>query len=85
MTLLTTMLQRPLDPGYAAAAERREAEGQPRATSLRAPRLIFAMVGLAALRGGRVARVERALQHGRQQGHRLVGPAGGSRRRRSGR
>jgi uncharacterized protein YlxW (UPF0749 family) len=51
MTLLTTMLQRPLDPGYAAAAERREAEGQPRATSLRAPRLIFAMVGLGLLVG----------------------------------
>jgi uncharacterized protein YlxW (UPF0749 family) len=51
MTLLTTMLQRPLDPGYAAAAERREAEGRPRATSLRAPRLIFAMVGLGLLVG----------------------------------
>lgn len=44
MTLLTTMLERPLDPGYAAAAERREAEGRPRATSLRAPRLVIATV-----------------------------------------
>ena len=48
MTLLTTMLERPLDPGYAAAAERREAAGQPRATSLRSPRLAAAtlLIGL---------------------------------------
>ena len=39
MTLLTSMLQRPLDPGYAAAANRREAQGKPRATSLRSPLL----------------------------------------------
>lgn len=51
MSLLTTMIQRPLDPGYAAAADRREAEGQPRATSLRAPRLIIAMVVLGLLVG----------------------------------
>ena len=51
MSLLTTMLQRPLDPGYAAAADRREAEGQPRATSLRAPRLIIAVVVLGLLVG----------------------------------
>ena len=51
MSLLTTMLQRPLDPGYAAAADRREAEGRPRATSLRAPRLIIAMVVLGLLVG----------------------------------
>ncbi len=44
MTLLTTMLERPLDPGYAAAAERREAAGEPRATSLRSPRLAAAAV-----------------------------------------
>jgi uncharacterized protein YlxW (UPF0749 family) len=51
MSLLTTMLQRPLDPGYAAAADRREADGQPRATSLRAPRLIVAMLVLGLLVG----------------------------------
>ncbi|HSF97323.1 MAG TPA: DUF881 domain-containing protein [Ornithinibacter sp.] len=51
MSLLTTMLQRPLDPGYAAAADRREADGQPRATSLRAPRLIIAMLVLGLLVG----------------------------------
>ena len=44
MTLLTTMLERPLDPGYAAAADRREAAGEPRATSLRSPRLATAAV-----------------------------------------
>ncbi len=44
MTLLTTMLERPLDPGYAAAADRREAAGEPRATSLRSPRLAAAAV-----------------------------------------
>jgi uncharacterized protein YlxW (UPF0749 family) len=44
MTLLTTMLERPLDPGYAAAAERRAAEGMPPSTSLRAPRLVLATV-----------------------------------------
>lgn len=55
MTLITSMLQRPLDPGYAAAAERREQEGLPRATSLRSPSLIvFAviigvLVGIAAM------------------------------------
>ncbi|KGN38632.1 DUF881 domain-containing protein [Knoellia subterranea] len=60
MTLITSMLERPLDPGYAAAAERREAAGLPRETTLRSPKLIaFAiliglLVGIAAmqLRGG---------------------------------
>jgi uncharacterized protein YlxW (UPF0749 family) len=51
MSLLTTMLQRPLDPGYAAAADRRETAGMPRATSLRAPRLILAMVLLGLMVG----------------------------------
>ncbi|KGN33353.1 membrane protein [Knoellia sinensis KCTC 19936] len=55
MTLITSMLERPLDPGYAAAAERRESAGLPRATSLRSWRLIvFAviigvLVGIAAM------------------------------------
>lgn len=44
MSLLTTMLERPLDPGYAAAADRREAEGRPRSTSLRSPGLVIATV-----------------------------------------
>ncbi|NYF96682.1 DUF881 domain-containing protein [Janibacter cremeus] len=40
MTLLTSMLERPLDPGYAAAAERREAAGLPRSSGTRRPALI---------------------------------------------
>ncbi len=60
MTLITSMLERPLDPGYAAAADLREKAGLPRATGLRSPALIvFAviigtLVGIAAiqLRGG---------------------------------
>lgn len=51
MTLLTTMLERPLDPGYAAAAERREAAGLPRSTSLRSPRLIVAAVAIGLVVG----------------------------------
>lgn len=35
MTLLTEMLERPLDPGYQEAADRRAAAGLPRATSTR--------------------------------------------------
>lgn len=51
MTLLTTMLQRPLDPGYAAAADRREAQGKPRATSTRTPLLVVATVLIGLLVG----------------------------------
>lgn len=35
MTLITTMLERPLDPGYQEAADRRAGTGLPRATSTR--------------------------------------------------
>lgn len=55
MTLITSMLKRPLDPGYAAAAKRREKEGLPPATSLRSPALIIfavvigVLVGIAAI------------------------------------
>ncbi|MFC7492287.1 MULTISPECIES: DUF881 domain-containing protein [unclassified Knoellia] len=60
MTLLTSMLERPLDSGYAAAADRRERAGLSRATSLRSPALVLfavvigVLVGIAAmqLRGG---------------------------------
>ena len=51
MTLLTTMLQRPLDPGYAAAANRREAQGKPPSTSLRSPLLVIAAVLIGLLVG----------------------------------
>jgi uncharacterized protein YlxW (UPF0749 family) len=44
MTLLTSMMERPLDPGYAAAAERREKEGLPRATGTRSATVLVAAV-----------------------------------------
>jgi len=44
MTLITEMMQRPLDPGYAAAAERRQKSGLPAATGLRSPLLIIVAV-----------------------------------------
>ena len=44
MTLLTSMMERPLDPGYAAAAERREQAGLPRATGTRSATVLAAAV-----------------------------------------
>jgi uncharacterized protein YlxW (UPF0749 family) len=51
MTLITTMLRRPLDPGYAAAAERRRAAGGPSSTSLRSPLLVAATVVIGLVVG----------------------------------
>lgn len=51
MTLLTTVVQRPLDPGYAAAADRREAAGKPRSTSLRSPLLVGATLVIGLVMG----------------------------------
>lgn len=66
MTLLTSMLERPLDPGYAAAAERREAAGLPRSSGTRRPMLIVSLlliglmigVSTANLRGDEGARAD---------------------------
>lgn len=44
MTLIREMMERPLDPGYAAEASRRESAGLPPSTGLRSPRL--AVMGL---------------------------------------
>jgi uncharacterized protein YlxW (UPF0749 family) len=44
MTLLTSMMERPLDPGYAAAAERRVAEGLPASTGTRTATVAVAAV-----------------------------------------
>jgi uncharacterized protein YlxW (UPF0749 family) len=44
MTLLTSMMERPLDPGYAAAARRREASGLEPSTGIRTPMLIVAVL-----------------------------------------
>jgi uncharacterized protein YlxW (UPF0749 family) len=49
MTLITEMMERPLDPGYAAAAERRQGSGLPAATGLRSPTLIIAAILIGAL------------------------------------
>jgi len=48
MTLITEMMQRPLDPGYAAAAGKREAAGLPPATGHRSALLVVAalLIGL---------------------------------------
>ena len=48
MTLLTSMLERPLDPSYQAAADRRQAAGEPPATSSRTA-LVFVMMLLTGL------------------------------------
>lgn len=44
MTLLTSILERPLDPGYAAAADRREAAGLPRSTGTRTMTVLVATI-----------------------------------------
>ncbi len=51
MTLIRTMMERPLDPGYQAAADRRTAAGLPGSTSLRAPRLVAAALALGLVVG----------------------------------
>lgn len=52
MTLLREMMERPLDPGYAQAARRREAAGMPRATSLRSWRVLAGAIVIGLLIGG---------------------------------
>jgi len=49
MTLITEMMERPLDPGYAAAAERREQEGLPPARGLHSPLLVIVAILIGAL------------------------------------
>jgi len=49
MTLITEMMERPLDPGYAAAAETRQKSGLPPATSHRSPMLVLVAVLIGAL------------------------------------
>jgi uncharacterized protein YlxW (UPF0749 family) len=51
MTLITEMMQRPLDPSYAAAAERRQRAGLPPATGRRSPLLVIVAVLIGALLG----------------------------------
>jgi len=49
MTLITEMMQRPLDPSYAAAAEARQQAGLPPATGRRSPMLAIVAVLIGAL------------------------------------
>jgi uncharacterized protein YlxW (UPF0749 family) len=49
MTLLTSMMERPLDPGYAAAAEKRVAAGQPASTGFGTGTVAVAMVVVGLL------------------------------------
>ena len=49
MSLLQQLSDRPLDPGYASAAARREAAGQPRRTSTRTPLVVVAAVVIGFL------------------------------------
>lgn len=51
MTLLTSMLERPLDPGYAAVAERREAAGLPASSGTRRPMLIAWVLAIGLMIG----------------------------------
>lgn len=51
MTLITEMMERPLDPGYAAAAQRREASGGAASTGLRSAMLIIVAVLIGGLLG----------------------------------
>ncbi|WP_265446385.1 DUF881 domain-containing protein [Flexivirga meconopsidis] len=44
MSLINNLMRAPLDPGYAAAARKRQAAGAPRSTGLRSPLLVVAMV-----------------------------------------
>jgi len=44
MTLITEMMERPLDPGYAAAAERRQESGLSAATGHRSTMLIIVAI-----------------------------------------
>ena len=49
MTFLTEMMQHPLDPGYAAAAESRRKTGLPPATGHRSPMLVVMALLIGAL------------------------------------
>lgn len=56
MTLITSMLERPLDPGYQAAADERVRAGLPASTGRRTPLLVLALLLVGLLIG--VAAVE---------------------------
>lgn len=51
MTLITSMLERPLDPGYEAAAKHRRSQGLPASTGARRPLLIVWLLIIGLLIG----------------------------------
>lgn len=51
MTLITSMIERPLDPGYAAVADARQREGLPRSTGTATPLLAVTAVVFGLLLG----------------------------------
>lgn len=51
MTLLTSMMERPLDPGYAAAAEHRRERGLPASTGSRRPLLLVSLLVIGLVIG----------------------------------
>lgn len=69
MTLLTEMMERPLDPGYAAAADRRRTAGLPPATSLRSWRILIGalVIGLVIGGGASVLRTSATAKSGARQ------------------
>lgn len=66
MTLLTSMMERPLDPGYAAAAEERQQRGLPASTGARRPLFLVALLVIGLVIGVSTAHL-RARDSGRTE------------------
>ncbi len=84
MSLLTKLMERPLDPSYAAAAERRRAAGLPPGRGTRSPLVVIAATGLGFLfvvaalvlrPAGTTASRDKALLIGQIQGYQEHGDA----------
>lgn len=84
MSLLTELMERPLDPSYAAAAERRRAAGLPPGRGTRSPLVVIAAIGLGFLfvvaalvlrPAGTTASRDKALLIGQIQGYQEHGDA----------
>lgn len=66
MTLLTSMMERPLDPGYAAAAEQRQQRGLPASTGARRPWFLASLLVIGVVIGVSTAHL-RARDSGRAE------------------
>lgn len=66
MTLLTSMMERPLDPGYAAAAEQRRERGLPASTGARRPWFLASLLVIGLVIGVSTAHL-RARDSGRNE------------------